>query len=50
MTHKPFYYDGSDLTLPEETNNKSAQQQNLRLTDEMRSNIGRNPYAVESED
>lgn len=49
MTQKPFYYDGSDLTLPEGTNRNSAQQ-HVQITDEMRANIGRNPYTVENED
>lgn len=50
MAQKPFYYDGSDLTVPEGANKDLVNQQNLQMTDEMRANIGRNPYIIEDEE
>ncbi|MFX3674273.1 MAG: hypothetical protein ACE3JQ_07490 [Paenisporosarcina sp.] len=43
MDEKPFYFDGS-LHNKETTENKPTENERFILTDEMRKNIGGNPY------
>lgn len=45
--NKPFYYDGRDRRLSEESVEESMAPEGLQITDEMRSMIGRNPFAME---
>jgi hypothetical protein len=45
MEQKPHHYDGSAQNLSQENN---TQQESMIITDEMRKNIGQNPYFLES--
>lgn len=46
MDQKPFHYDGS--VQHEAENNEVVLQESFVMTDEMRKNIGRNPYSLET--
>lgn len=46
MEQKPVHYDGSSL-LGQATN-ESLVNETFQMTDEMRSNIGRNPYSLDT--
>ncbi|WP_462409083.1 hypothetical protein [Neobacillus sp. Marseille-QA0830] len=46
MEQKPFHYDGS--LQPSPTENNHAVNEPFLMTDEMRKNIGKNPYSLET--
>ncbi|HYK75177.1 MAG TPA: hypothetical protein VEV44_18935 [Pseudoneobacillus sp.] len=46
MDLKPFHYDGSVQDQAE--NNEAVLQESFVMTDEMRKNIGRNPYSLDT--
>jgi hypothetical protein len=46
MDQKPVHYDGS--VQGSALNNEPTLQESFVMTDEMRKNIGRNPYSLDS--
>lgn len=46
MDQKPGHYDGSVQTNAQ--NNEPTIQEYFTMTDEMRKNIGRNPYSLDT--
>jgi hypothetical protein len=46
MEQKPIHYDGS-LQL-NQTSTDSNANESFQMTDEMRTNIGRNPYSLDT--
>lgn len=49
MEQKPLYYDGSDHII-QKGNSDSSPQKPFEMTDEMRANIGRNPYSLDTDE
>jgi hypothetical protein len=47
MDQKPFHYDGSGVQLEHTASNESTENEPFEITDEMRKNIGRNPYSLD---
>jgi hypothetical protein len=46
MDQKPVHYDGSVQINAQ--SNENAIQESFTMTDEMRKNIGRNPYSLDT--
>lgn len=46
MEQKPVHYDGSSQQV--QATNESLGNEPFQLTDEMRMNIGRNPYSLDT--
>ncbi|MBX9973998.1 hypothetical protein [Cytobacillus firmus] len=49
MENKPFHYDGS-VQMNYEKDDKASSSIPFELTDEMRINIGTNPYSTEEQE
>ncbi|EFV76019.1 MULTISPECIES: hypothetical protein [Cytobacillus] len=49
MENKPFHYDGS-VQINYEKDDKASLSIPFELTDEMRKNIGTNPYSTEEQE
>jgi hypothetical protein len=45
MENKPVHYDGSGIN--DEVFKQNSQQEDIQVTDEMRSNLSGNPYIFE---
>jgi hypothetical protein len=48
MEQKPVYFDGSGHIGKEDNSNSGLKEEVFQITDEMRANIGRNPYSLDS--
>jgi hypothetical protein len=46
MEQKPVHYDGSSQLG--QASNEALVNESLQMTDEMRNNIGRNPYSLDT--
>lgn len=48
MEQKPVYFDGSGHIGKEDNNSGGLKEEAFQMTDEMRANIGRNPYSLDT--